>query len=424
MKYLLSLIFILGFIFRASADNTPLQIPFCADSLKIDGKLNEAFYQKTVPMVLNKFPVSKLPPEQKTMVWLWRDESSIYIAFKCFENNIKNLAKAITETNGMVYTDDCVEVFLNPDACRQNYYHFILNSLGTRYTAYVSNTLNVEKEFENEWQAASFCKWQAASTIADTYWCAEIKIPFLQFIWGEKYSLNLCRERRAGKQELSSLAQIKGGNFHTPGAFVPLEHWAGLGEISIRDISRLAFAPALNNVIGIDTNNDEQAEQMKVVLTLTPENKGDKTRIFEKNYQLKGRKKADVLFDYFLPRGKYANYQLSVYLDNKLRFLREAAVPRFFNIVIPGNIFYRGEKVPVTILNNFPFPKQYRYRILLTNGKVSSTLLDNIEYDNKVDIILTLSGISKGKYFLTFQLVDAKNNITGEISNEIEIVDI
>jgi hypothetical protein len=115
----------------------------------------------------------------------------------------------VDDTN--VWHDDCIELFLDPQHDHTNYFHFIVNSVGTRYDGV---------GLDRTWSAP----WTAKASRAADAWYVEIAFPFAALkaappktgtVWG----FNLDRERLAGGSlQLYNWADVR-GDFHSPKLF-------------------------------------------------------------------------------------------------------------------------------------------------------------------------------------------------------------
>jgi len=148
------------------------------------------------------------PAQEQTTAMLVYGEDALYIGFECRESDMAGVAARVTSHDGPVWNDDCIEAFI--DINNKSYYHFMANSLGTRYE---------EKGRDGSWNI----DWQAAAGKEKNAWCVEMRIPFLSLDSipeeGGLWRLNLNREHHAGgKAELSSWSDT-GGSFHAPDRF-------------------------------------------------------------------------------------------------------------------------------------------------------------------------------------------------------------
>lgn len=150
-------------------------------------------------------------PQADTEVFVGYDERNLYLGFKCKEPYPEKLKKRNTEHDSAVYTDDCVEVFLQPPG--KDYYHIAINSIGTIYDA---------KRMNKNWNG----NYKVASGFKEDYWELEIAISFeslgISPKKGDRWNFNFARERYAGKTEVSSWCLLL-SSFHEPERFWTME---------------------------------------------------------------------------------------------------------------------------------------------------------------------------------------------------------
>ena len=92
----------------------------------------------------------------------------------------------IKDRDGKVYEDDSIEIFLNPKTVSDEYFHFVINSLGTLYD---------EKNHDPSWNIGDL---HLCSKINKNTWILEMAVPFEKLNAvspenGEKWKFNICR---------------------------------------------------------------------------------------------------------------------------------------------------------------------------------------------------------------------------------------
>ena len=133
-----------------------------------------------------------------------RDEENLYIALRCHEPTSKLIARALQHDDYGILGDDCIEVFLSPNADGSDYLHLAANARGTRFDA---------KGFERSFNPA----WDCAARRDQESWSVELAIPFssLEAAPGDPLRINLARYRaqRNGKEQYACLAPVR-NSFH------------------------------------------------------------------------------------------------------------------------------------------------------------------------------------------------------------------
>jgi len=179
--------------------------------IAIDGELSDAAWQQAP--VVSGFRISALEvlaPNQTEFMVL-RDADTLYLGVRCHEENMAGLVETVTMRDGSVWHDDDVEFFLDANHDHHSFYQFMANALGTRFDSKTGSST-----WDTDWEAA-------ASKQADA-WLLEVAIPFASLdaqppAVGDVWGMNVCRERRAGRdQVLQNWANVQ-GNFLRPWLF-------------------------------------------------------------------------------------------------------------------------------------------------------------------------------------------------------------
>ena len=146
----------------------PMQSLAKDDRIAIDGKLDEACWQKrAVKLKLQNLPGEADGKSPDTFVHFTEDQDNFYVAFQCREPEqrlIEQTSKRAKDDLG-IWSDNSVEVFLNPKGNRTDYYQIMINSAGS-----ISD---------------QFCKKIGASFDGNKTWDsnAEFKIGFSAGMW-------------------------------------------------------------------------------------------------------------------------------------------------------------------------------------------------------------------------------------------------
>lgn len=149
----------------------------------------------------------------------------LHFAAECFEPNMSKLVTRVTERDGNVFRDDCVELMLDPTGNRGDYYHLVVNPLGAVYDAQLTEG---GKKRSTAWD----CSPQVAAARGERSWTVEMAIP-LRDLNGSKetsgdWAFNVARERKAGREELSSFVSTVGRpGFHQVDLYATLRPPAG-----------------------------------------------------------------------------------------------------------------------------------------------------------------------------------------------------
>lgn len=176
---------------------------------KIDGKLDDACWNNAAKASgFHKNDDTGTKSKWLTEAWLCYDKDNLYIAVKC-KTPGKPLAKC-KEQDGEVYNDDSVEVYIDTNHDHCEYYHFVANTISTRYDAH-----NIDPAWVSN--------WKSVASVVKGSWIAEIVIPWKDIAvkpaGGITLGLNICRNNQWIKREHSSWSPVMGGSFHVPANF-------------------------------------------------------------------------------------------------------------------------------------------------------------------------------------------------------------
>lgn len=414
MKKIALLFFFVLFIAAAGLSYDAVEAQPVSDKFIIDGKLDEVFYRTTTPYKLMGFP-NKDKITRQTEVWLCRDKQNLIIAFKCYESDIGKIKKEETLHDGEIFKDDCVEIFIVPDNRRPSgYYHMAVTAAGTRFDC--DNSPDAVDGFS--WNP----KWKSSVYIGDNYWIAEISIPLSCFLWGKVPAINLCRTRNSSDCEFSTLAELKGGSFHSTKDFLPLQ-LAGLPALFVVPQSSLTFYPKLQNPAKfLVRNQDRSPHSLRFSMTLTG-GAGAIPEVIEQEYSLKPESETDLLFNYKINK-KYQNYEFRIILDDSLFFTDNDNIPHVFTLSSPGNIFFPGEKISLMLDCSASYSSQCFYRVSLCLDHKEILLADKILFATKTFGVIRMPDVSVKNAFLKIQLFDSENNLLDELNNPINIIDL
>lgn len=196
-------VFIGGLIFMATlisglAIGAPVQIPlpevkagYAELPPILDGKLDDPCWQQAGLATDFVEYQNKKPLLEKTVVYILYDKENLYIAFRGYESQIDKLVGTYTTENDPVFLDDSFEIFISPFMVTtdKNYYHFVANVLGTKYSMFHGEPMYGDPEMTLTWEVKT---GKEANT-----WVAEFKIPFATLkAHGENdkyWRVNFCR---------------------------------------------------------------------------------------------------------------------------------------------------------------------------------------------------------------------------------------
>ena len=188
--------------------------------LKVDGKLDEAFW-KDVPVYELKDNVSGQPPTNKTTFQVvWGDDESIIFGIRCEDSDMKNLNITTRKNDDFgMWPCDVAEIELETQ--EHSHYQIAINPVGA-----MADIDWTDKGINLAWSSCA----ESAAYIGDTFWSVELRIPTfdwtkmgrdpLKKVEGKKptdtapWFFNVCRERVRGKADENSAFSPTGGGFH------------------------------------------------------------------------------------------------------------------------------------------------------------------------------------------------------------------
>ena len=234
--------------------------------LTLDGKLDEAAWQ-AVPLhtgfamplgLANRTPI---PREAQTAFRVLYDDEVIYFGIRCNEPKMADLvAKAARKHDAAMWSDDDIELFLDPVGDRAEYYQLTINSEGTTVDLYYIESGNTQK-------AGWSSEWRAAAHRGADFWSVEVAVPFAVFhnrpskAWAEKWGFSMSRTRKPKPAYYSQ--------FSPAGGYHDVANFGTLGPIQI-DRSRYNLY-AESPTFRLEPAQDGYA----VAASLQIENRGD-----------------------------------------------------------------------------------------------------------------------------------------------------
>ncbi len=196
------------------ADDGPREIAVgpMARTPVIDGNITPQEWSGAVKATGFRNTYNGAPTTEATTAYVGGDGENFYFAFDCSESQMDRLVARYTEDGAPVWSDDSIELFLDPGQSDGRYYYFAFNSTGAKLSTLYEHGVIVDG-----WRA----DWEAAAATDSRGWKGEVKIPFHVFDFDggrpPEWKINLCREERP-HNEVSALFPTMGG-LHSPGRF-------------------------------------------------------------------------------------------------------------------------------------------------------------------------------------------------------------
>ena len=186
-------------------------------NVKVDGKLNEAVWQKA-PVIRSFVRPDKIALERKTTVQIVFTPQQVVFGFKVYIPR-KELTIVKTLRDKSTTSIDCVEVMIDTAAGGDNYKHIIVNAGNGIFDRYCEQGGFVGDE---KWNA----DFSSAVTVNNDHWVCELAIPYrslgLQANDGKRWKINIARESFGSPTSPREVSSICNGEFNNASAFVPL----------------------------------------------------------------------------------------------------------------------------------------------------------------------------------------------------------
>lgn len=189
-------------------------VPVLDEAPLIDGTLTDDVWAQAVR--LGPFgDIAGGPAGNDTYALLLRSSDTLYIGFTCAIPAGAALEVKQTRRDSDVYTDESVEVFIDPGLSLRRYHHFLVNADNVQRDEAGDKLGTVP--YDVTWNGA----WQSATSQAETAWFAEFAIPLADLgLAGDApalLGLNLCRNDRTTGETLCWSPTMYG--FHEPVRF-------------------------------------------------------------------------------------------------------------------------------------------------------------------------------------------------------------
>ncbi|MEE1279315.1 MAG: carbohydrate-binding family 9-like protein [Oscillospiraceae bacterium] len=160
--------------------------------VEMDGNLGDSAWQDAVPIpeMLSKKTKTHIGPE--TDVRLLYSPTALYIGAVMYEPEMEHLVAQFDQNDLAIFSDDCLEMIIDPAGRPQQYYHVVVNALCSIYDA---------RDGKINWNGEGFT---AKSSRHEDKWIVELKMPFAAFDnattpeAGEFWGIRFCRERHHG----------------------------------------------------------------------------------------------------------------------------------------------------------------------------------------------------------------------------------
>ncbi len=399
---------------------------------QIDGRLDDSSW-KDAPSISGFISVSGKPDiAEQTQVKVLYDDNGLYFGFELFDSRPGKLRATVTEHDGGVWEDDCIEIFLDPSNQRRSYCHFLVTSRGIRGDEYYRQVQKGARAKELAWDP----DWQAATTIGDISWFVEAAIPFHVLEINErvdsKWAINFTRHQ-ISKNELSCLFSTH-GNFHRPEKFGEL---LGLEADLAPYRYRLADFDFGQKIVGDNelsfhlTNESGSPRELLLQVDLTHPTgervtetkrvslRNSETRKIDVPYRLKGRGEQTVQISLIDPKTK-AIYHAAP----RQRFtppppmVLKLTRPHYANSIFADqDIKAITAKVSLAVEANVYGQGRLKAELRAKADLISTTVLNNLATENEIS--LDAGELETGNYEIRVSLLDTDGATLAEASQDL-----
>ncbi len=174
------------------------------EPLELDGFLLEKIYQLPGSEdFIQSDPVDGAPPSEKTRVWIFYDQTNLYVAAYCYDSEPSGIIGQLGRRDYSVDSDWFI-FSVDPYFDRRSGYSFWVNPAGSMIDKALYNDISEDKSWDGI--------WEARTRITPEGWSVEIRIPFNQlrfsrkasYVWGVNFQRLIKR-----KNEKVSLAWVR-----------------------------------------------------------------------------------------------------------------------------------------------------------------------------------------------------------------------
>lgn len=167
---------------KKNADNNKSISAVKAESaIQIDGYLNEPVY--STPPITNftqKDPNEGEPASQKTHVWIFYDESNIYVGAKLFDTEPDKIDAGLTRRDNYIESD-WFSVYFDSYNDKTTGYYFGVNAGGS----FIDGTMYNDSWDDDSWDGV----WAKKARLVEDGWIVEMRIPFTQVRFREEENM-------------------------------------------------------------------------------------------------------------------------------------------------------------------------------------------------------------------------------------------
>lgn len=195
----ISALFVASLLFNSSlyaADTPSVTIEYHPEAIVIDGRLDEAVWQKITPITsfIQTEPDEGKQVSERTEARIFFDQNNLYLGFDCYDREPEKIIRRL-DVHDASTSSDSIDILIDSLFDKKSGYFFSINSKGVQFDATVLEQSGKQgfEMYDSTWNAV----WQDATTFDNRGWHLEVAIPFkiLRFSGapGQEWGLNIGR---------------------------------------------------------------------------------------------------------------------------------------------------------------------------------------------------------------------------------------
>jgi hypothetical protein len=175
-------------------------VPKISGRIELDGRLDDTEWQEAVKITdFQQFsPGNGEPPSEPTEFLLALDDDNLYVAVRFTDSDPAGIKRSQLVQGQGVFNDDYAQILLDTFNDRRTGYIFYVNPNGVQRDGLLLGGVS----YNMDWDGI----WQAASSVNDSGWQAEIAIPFKTLSFdrnADTWGINLIRSIRRKREEVA-----------------------------------------------------------------------------------------------------------------------------------------------------------------------------------------------------------------------------
>lgn len=201
-----------------------LEVPRAGGTITIDGRLDEPDWARAARTGFYLNATDGAAARPRTKARMLHDGEKLYVAFECEDDHIHT---TLTKRDDHLWTQDAVEIFIDPEGRGRDYYELQVSPTGTIFDTLVHR----HPSRDDAWDAGATAAAVRSGTLnddsdVDREWSAELAIPLASLHAGgarpgDRWRLNLFRldDRLGGRRAFLGWSPPLANTTHVPDRF-------------------------------------------------------------------------------------------------------------------------------------------------------------------------------------------------------------